>query len=236
MQSLRGAGGRPLLLSGGSGITPIMSMLRWLADAGELMRVILLHCGRRPEDIAFRDELEALGRQGLDLHFLLSRGEIRSWQHDHRHICGDVLRDLVPDAAHRAAYICGPEGFMSAAQVAVAEIGIQSVYTESFGKNRRTEHPQPDACVNSSNGRVAFLGNGSTYDCAAGETVLDAAEACGIWLNLGCRQGVCGNCRCRLISGSVDMNAVGGLTEEERSEGWILPCCSLPRGPITVQV
>ncbi len=230
---------RPLLLSGGSGITPLMSMLRWLGDSRRIDDVVLVHCCRELSDIAFHEELVSLERRhpGLAVHFVLSGETASAHQGGPRRLSAGLLAELVPDAAGRTAYVCGPEGFMKAAREAAATLGLAGIHTESFGGIAGPALPPDIPPADGPTGGVVTFGDGErTYACGADETILDAAAASGIWLNSSCRQGVCGSCRVMLLSGKVVMDALGGLSEEEKAQGWILSCCSRPDGPVSVEI
>ncbi|WP_245272535.1 2Fe-2S iron-sulfur cluster-binding protein [Mesorhizobium sp. LSHC414A00] len=70
------------------------------------------------------------------------------------------------------------------------------------------------------------------HRCAPGETLLDAARNCGIYIPTACQQGVCGTCRIAKLSGEVTMDDLGGLNAKEKSAGYVLACCSRPRGTV----
>ena len=103
--------GRSLFLSGGSGITPLMSMAREMVDAAAPVDVVFLHAGRTPRDLVFRDELGLLATRlkGFRLYFLPEElaGE-RSWHGLSGRISRDLLRLAVPDIAGRVVMCCGP--------------------------------------------------------------------------------------------------------------------------------
>ncbi|TIN15072.1 MAG: 2Fe-2S iron-sulfur cluster binding domain-containing protein, partial [Mesorhizobium sp.] len=69
-----------------------------------------------------------------------------------------------------------------------------------------------------------------------GETLLEAARQCGIYVPTACQQGVCGTCRIAKLSGEVAMDDLGGLTTEEQSGGYVLACCSRPQGPVSLDL
>jgi ferredoxin len=70
--------------------------------------------------------------------------------------------------------------------------------------------------------------------CAPGETLLEAALNAGIWIESSCHQGVCGSCKVKMTQGHVDMDDLGGLTEDEKTDGYVLACCSRPRGAVSL--
>lgn len=115
-------------------------------------------------------------------------------------ISADMLRELVPDAASRTAYVCGSEGFMSTARAAAMQVGVGTVHAESFG-GMTPPHDSGSVAKIGAKGTVTFADSAQSYDCAAGETILDAAAANGLWISAACRQGVCGTGKARLVAG-----------------------------------
>lgn len=69
-----------------------------------------------------------------------------------------------------------------------------------------------------------------------GETLLEAALNAGLWIDSSCQQGVCGNCKVMMTQGEVDMDDLGGLTEDKKRTGYVLICCARPRGAVSLEV
>ncbi len=83
--------------------------------------------------------------------------------------------------------------------------------------------------------RVELTASGVTIDCAADQFVLQAAKAAGLRLPSSCTRGMCGTCKSRLVSGTVQMNHLGGIRPREIEQGWILPCCSRPTSDLVIE-
>jgi ferredoxin-NADP reductase len=222
---------KPLLLSGGSGITPVMSMLQFINDTAEPVDIVFVHFARTPNDIIFRDQLEFIAKRfkNVTLHLVVgddcgdagfsgTRGEISA----------PLMRSLVSDLCDREIFMCGPEGFMKAARAIAAELGVLAVHEESFGEKVVV----PDS--GQEGGEVHFSLSGITGECRPGETVLEAAMNAGIWINSSCQQGVCGSCRIKVTRGDVRIDDLGGISAEEKAEGYALACCSRPIGAISI--
>lgn len=116
-----------LFLSAGSGITPLMSMTRTLADLCAAADVAFIHSARSPHDIVFRHELEALPASGLNLAVTSicetdSPGEV--WTGPRGRLSAGLLGALVPDVAEREVFMCGPAPYMDAATAMLAELGV----------------------------------------------------------------------------------------------------------------
>ncbi|TIO04073.1 MAG: 2Fe-2S iron-sulfur cluster binding domain-containing protein, partial [Mesorhizobium sp.] len=83
---------------------------------------------------------------------------------------------------------------------------------------------------------VHLTKSGIEHCCAPGETLLDAARKCGVYVPTACQQGVCGTCRIAKLSGEVSMCDLGGLTSEEKSAGYVLACCSRAQGNVSIDL
>ncbi|RWC12345.1 MAG: hybrid-cluster NAD(P)-dependent oxidoreductase [Mesorhizobium sp.] len=229
------ASAKLLFLAGGSGITPLMSMVRMLTDRAFDLDLRLIYSVRSPRDIIFRSELDALAARfpNLGVTFLCSKGGPSRTGPSGR-IDGSMLLRLVPDLAKRAVYTCGPEPYMTALRDGFDEVGVKPLayYEESFGGYPSGVAPD-DFAISSF---VHFAKSGLEHRCAPGETLLDAARKCGVYVPTACQQGVCGTCRIAKLSGEVAMCDLGGLTSEEKSAGYILACCSRAQGTVSVDL
>lgn len=230
-----------LFVSGGSGITPVMSMTREMADLARPVDVIFLHAGRTPKDLVFRDELSGLaGRmKGLRLHFLPETiDNDRSWPGLSGRISREFLQLAVPDIADRVVMCCGPAPFMAATRKLAAELGVppEAYFEESFDAAVIEDAPPPvTEAVAERVFTVEFSKQKRTVDVSADDTVLGAAKRNGIRLPSSCSNGLCGTCKSKLVSGSVDMNHSGGIRQREIDAGFFLPCCSKPLSDLIIE-
>ncbi|PBB32468.1 hybrid-cluster NAD(P)-dependent oxidoreductase [Mesorhizobium sp. WSM3868] len=227
---------KPLFLAGGSGITPLMSMLRMLTDRASDLNLRLIYSVRSPRDIIFKSELDALAARfpNVEVTFLCSKGD-SSWAGPSGRLNGPLLLRLVPDLANRTVYTCGPELYMKAIRASFDEVGIEPLayYEESFGGYAGGAAPDEASAISSF---VHFTKSGIEHCCAPGETLLDAARKCGVHVPTACQQGVCGTCRIAKLSGEVSMCDLGGLTSEEKSAGYVLACCSRAQGNVSIDL
>lgn len=229
-----------LFLSGGSGITPVMSMLREIADTAEVADVVFLHAGRTPQDFVFRDELALLaGRiKGLRL-FLLPEalGAEPSWPSLSGRISAELLALAVPDIAERVVMCCGPAPFMAAARTIAASLGVpQGRYLEESFDAAVLEAPVHEVAPPASTTfTVRFAKQNRTIEVGAEQTVLSCAKKAGIRIPSSCANGICGTCKSRLVSGSVDMTHGGGIRQREIDAGMFLPCCSRPLSDLVIE-
>ncbi|MCA1370326.1 2Fe-2S iron-sulfur cluster binding domain-containing protein [Bradyrhizobium sp. BRP14] len=225
-----------VLLSAGSGITPMVSMLRWRGRKDLLNGVVFGHFARRPADIPFLQEIEEISARhcGLRLHLVCTRASKEDqWQGPTDRADSTFLRMLAPDPGNCVLYVCGPSGFMGSVTELAKAAGISEIISESFGGSSTALGARTDA--KRDQWPIHIL-SGPGLSCAQDETILEAATREGVWLNASCRQGVCGSCKAKLVSGNVDMQDMGGLSDSEKQEGWILACCSRPVGPIAIEL
>lgn len=227
--------GKLLLISAGSGATPLMSMLRTLADAGEVADVGWVHAARRPADLLFAGELAALQRAmpALAVSFVVSQPD-PGWFGYRGRVGRRLLSVIAPDLAERHVLCCGPAGFMDE---------VRRVHAAEGGEPARfqVEHFAP--ALPPAESQIALApGEGFTvavaghaFQALASETVLQAAARQNVVIPCGCGGGMCGTCRLRLREGTVDMRHAGGLSREEEAAGWILACSSRPRSDLVLE-
>ncbi len=232
-----------LLISAGSGITPMMSMLTYLWDYGDRPDVRLISCARRPSEIIFRHRLEMMARRvpGMRVSYVVNEEE------DHEVWTGYLGRFnqlmlglMAPDYLEREVYCCGPEGFMQSVRDMLNALGYDMAYyhQESFHAPAETKADQPpiDDVVpqEEATAEIDFSRSGVTVGCTETDTVLGIARAESLAIPFGCTFGVCGTCKVRKLSGEVHMVHNGGISEEDVAEGYILSCCAHPIGKVVV--
>lgn len=236
-----------LLVSAGSGITPIMSMLRSLTDASAAgstahrpADVVVLHVARTAAEVAFRDELEQLTRLHPNLRLTLAYsgattaapggGEPQDRRTEERsgRVDATLLGDICGDLATREVFLCGPGGFRAHVRTHLLAAGVPlaRIHEESFG----FAMPQPATCGL----RVDFSRRARHVTVAPGSTILAAAAAAGVTVPSSCGIGVCGSCKVSKVSGEVVMNHQGGIAAREIAAGKILLCCSEPLTPVVI--
>lgn len=237
-----------LFLSAGSGITPMMSMLRWFSDRAPWTDLAFVNCAQRPEDIIFRKELELLGTQmpGLTIGLLIEQRSAsrESWVGHTGRLDATRMTLLSPDFNEREVFCCGPDGFMRSVRgmLRAAGFNMEHYHEESFGAQPVEIFPVPcaDGIAAGNAGRtqqaaaVRFSLSDIVDECQPGQTVLQVARACGVRIPAACEAGLCGTCKVRKASGEVAMNHSGGILDEEIADGFILACCARPLTAIEV--
>jgi ferredoxin-NADP reductase len=133
-----------LLISAGSGITPMMSMSRWIADTATAADVAFFHCARSPQDIIFRQELEMMSTRLPNFRFAISttRAELgQPWFGFTGRLTEVMLSSIAPDYQERTVYVCGPDGFMKGVKAMLEGLGfpMQNYYEESFGAPKKAK-------------------------------------------------------------------------------------------------
>ncbi|MGE3286858.1 MAG: ferredoxin reductase [Pseudonocardia sp.] len=176
------APGGLLFVTAGTGITPVMSMVRALAARGALARATLVHSARTPADTIFGDELVAYARAGLTVH-------VRHTATAGRLDLAELHR-LVPDHRDRDVYVCGPEGLLDAA---TAVWDARRLHLERF--------TPPARSAGGTGGSVRF--GGTEVQVGPAASLLEAGEAAGLLLPSGCRMGICHGCVLPLRDGQV---------------------------------
>lgn len=211
-----------LLLSAGSGVTPMISMLRYLADKNQLNDVVFYHQCSTIDDIPFREELDNLRKRfsGLKLIISLSRAH-ENWQGVKGRLTLSHLKQI-PDLPQRQAFVCGPTPFMQKAKNLLFKLGLaESCYhQESFGPAL----PMSSGITKA----VSISLNGETFTGDNQSSILVQAEKRGLYIANSCRAGLCGACMLTLTKGEVEQESVPALRESDREQGKVLACCSVP--------
>ena len=197
-----------LFVTGGSGITPVMGMLR--AGLDRLEDVVLVHSDASADDVIFGEELRALADAGrLRLVEQHTDGSGR--------LDLTALGSLVPDLADRETWACGPAGLLDAIEQQWATLGRpERLHTERF----RTALVEPGE-----GGTVRFTGAGAVLDLDGATPILDAGEQAGVLMPSGCRMGICFSCVLPLREGSVRDLRSGDLTTAAPGDGVLIQTC-----------
>jgi ring-1,2-phenylacetyl-CoA epoxidase subunit PaaE len=230
-------------IAGGSGITPVMSLLRTLLKSEPESSFTLLYGNRDSSSIIFLEELAKLKNRYLDrfevYHFLdQEEGDVELFNGMlNRDRVDDAIEHLVPDAAGVDGwFICGPGPMMDAAESSLVDRGIarERIHIERFTADRPPESLVKEMAELQSKAAGIIMSvtlDGRTRKVPFSEAnILDSARAAGLPAPFACKAGVCATCRAKVISGKVEMAARYGLTDEEVEEGYVLTCQSVPSG------
>jgi ferredoxin-NADP reductase len=209
-----------LFVSAGSGITPLMAMLRSLEARGHSPDIVHIHSAPSAEAVIFRDELRELEKKqsGYRLHLQLT--------HTDGHLDFDGLGALVPDWQDRSTWACGPTAMLDAVERVWGEAGLRDVlHMERFTIARTDKGGE--------GGTVIFSISDKRIEIDGATSLLEAGEKVGIQMPFGCRMGICQTCVLPLESGHVRDFRSG----EEHGEGdRINTCISTASGDCTIKV
>lgn len=218
--------GRVLLISGGSGITPVMAMLRTLLDEGHAEEIGFLNYARS-QDLALYDE-ELRGLAGRHPGLRLARGFTRG---DGGGVQGRFTREhlahVTSDHAAAAVFVCGPPALIDEVRATWARDGLAEPSVETFTP------PAITFDTGNATGTVSFTASGRTAG-NSGLPLLEQAEDAGLTPDHGCRMGICNTCSCRKVSGAVRNALTGEVSTAE--DQLIRICVSVPVGDVAVDL
>src|SRR3954454_23057407 len=214
-----------LLISGGSGITPVLAMLRTLTDEGYTGDIVFLHYASGEADVAHVAELREIAARHDNVRLVLAYTRPASGGDLHGRFEEAHLAESAPWYAHEGeTYLCGPPGLMSAIKEHYAAKGVEeSLHVEEFSP------PVLVAADGEATGTVAF---GATTVDNSGATLLEKAEAAGLNPEYGCRMGICFTCTKVKTSGCTRNVLSGDLHTETDEE--IQLCISVPVGDVAI--
>lgn len=239
-----------LLISGGVGLTPMVSMLHALAPSGR--DVHFIHACEHGGTHALRAEVLQLAARhpAVSAHFVYRTPRAGDRQdalfHSEGLLTRERLRSLLPLDDYDA-YLCGPPGFMRAVYGALRSLGLQKdrINYEFFGPSSlldAEEVPavpeaaasQPEPAASQTGTRVSFVRSNASgiWDAAAG-SLLEFAESLGLQPDFSCRAGICGTCECRLLEGEV---AYFDEPLDPPEAGKVLLCIARPRGGVRLDL
>lgn len=227
-----------VMIAGGSGITPIISIVETVLRQRPETRVSLVYGSRAVRDIIFAHRLEALEARFSDRfrveHVLHAPEEGWSGRRGllDRTTLDGCLDMLEPGSVY---YVCGPTPMMTAAREALLARGVapEQIREERF--HSPNENPRPRA-TEPAFARFRIRAREYTTRVAPGQTLLEAGLAAGADLPFSCAMGGCGACKVRLLAGTVHTEEPTCLTERERAEGFVLTCSSRPTSDVVLEV
>jgi 3-ketosteroid 9alpha-monooxygenase subunit B len=216
--------------SAGSGITPVLSLLK-ATLASTTRRVRLFYANRDHEAVIFRSELEALEarygeRISVSHHLDVERGLVRP------ETVG-AFSSASPDGDF---YLCGPGPFMDVVEQTLLGVGVttERIHIERFTPAELLPEPEGDpsgVAVATTRVTVELDGRTESTDYRPGTTILQTARQMGLSPPFSCEAGSCATCMARLAEGTATMHVNNALTDEEVASGWVLTCQAVPTSP-----
>lgn len=224
-----GSRDRLLLIGGGVGLTPLMSVVRDRTGRAWPGQLLVINSISRAEERLFGAELDLLAARHANLTVithLAPADEPATW------IDRAFLERVVPEPFHWRAHVCGPPAMMAAMTGFLRELGVPAdqILTEAFSAARSapsegTSEPR----------QVRFATSARATIARGDATILDVADACGVHIDASCRVGICGACKVKLVKGRVTMAVDEALTDTDRANDVVLACQAVPQTDVEVK-
>jgi ferredoxin-NADP reductase len=225
---------RIVLIAGGSGITPMIAMLRYLDDLCLSVDATLIYCVRTEHDVFFKNDLAALQTRLTNFRYVLVLSQPDTeWKGWRGRLRREILEREVEKSADCTFFLCGPPTFMEVGRSLLKEMGVEPsrILQESFGGGVSGEK---HTALDTGSLILKLSRSDLAFNISSDETLLEGAEENGVLIPSGCRQGNCGTCATKLVSGNVQMEAAEALSDQMRSQGFILPCVSRALSDVTL--
>lgn len=219
-----------VLFAGGSGITPMLSMLRYIEETAADTEVTLFYAVRTGHDVIFQEELDGLRKRlpRFRYHVVASRPEAE-WTGLRGHVDRALIERELVRVGGQTFFLCGPAAFMASVEEILLSMGVDAgqIRQERFTIGASAS-AAPAAPVYS----VEFAKSGRKQEGSSAESLLTIAETHGINIPSSCRVGQCGTCATRVLEGEVEMETEDGLDPALRAQGYRLMCVGRARGPV----
>ena len=219
-----------VLIAGGVGVTPMMSVIRYLTDRSWSGEIFFVFGCKSENDIIFREEIEYLQKRHANLHVTIlldKKPDDRKSPYMTGYITKDVVTERVPAIVSRRVHICGPPPMMDAVKRTLRELDVpeENIKTEIFaGKTPPPKTSLGGANATATSAICTFARSKKTAVLPPDKTVLEASEDVGVNIDYSCRTGFCGICKTKLLAGSVTMEVQEALTDEDKAQNIILAC------------
>ncbi len=229
----RSLDGEFLMFAGGSGITPVFSIIRSVLAAGK-GRIRLIYANRDERSVIFGSELAQLSREHPQ------RLQVIHWLDTVQGIPSQAQLGELSGGWERAqCFVCGPTVFMDATAAVLRDLGVphSQVHIERFVSLPEDADDVPAAPAVSTGGeplQVEAELDGAIHKVIAqpGQLIIEALEAAGLQPPFSCRAGACAACMCHLEEGDVELRHNHVLSQQDMDEGWILACQAVPLTPL----
>jgi glycine betaine catabolism B len=219
-----------VLVAGGVGVTPLMSVVRYLTDRSWKGDIFFFFACWSEENIIFREEIEYLEKRYPNLRVTIileaPNGASKKGYLTGR-ITKEILSERVPEIPSRRVHICGPPPMIDAVKQMLDELAVpkENVHTEIFVGKLPAPRSVPLAPEDAGKTATAtFARSRKTAVLTPDKTILEASEDVGVNIDYSCRVGTCGICKTKLLSGKVTMDVEESLTDEDKANNVILAC------------
>lgn len=229
-----------VLFAAGSGITPVVSILKDSLSEHLNRKIQLFYCNSTEEEIIFKNELEKLAQQfpeKFQLQLFVSRSNVDGpgfmcGRIDEKRI-NELLGDI-QDYHSKHFFICGPEGMISSTKTSLESLNVpaDNIHIEYFASPKSNEEStKRNISGELSDVTVIIDGEEHQISLKPKESILDAAIRLELDPPFSCQSGVCTTCQAKVLHGEVEMENNFGLSDEEVDEGYVLTCISFPKTP-----
>mgnify|MGYP005837600993 CR=1 FL=1 len=228
-----------VMIAGGSGITPLMSMIKSILTSEPLSKIILLYSNKNERNIIFKDELNKLLENypnSLKIYHFISNQEHTNNEYFGRlnsELFKNLILEKIDNPKDAEYYLCGPTSLMQSIEQSLDDYGIlkEKIHKESFVSSNlyddeAAKQPLPD--FETRNIKVRVYGQEYEFTVENDENIITAGIKNGLIFPYSCQIGACSTCRAMLVSGNVFMEIREGLTDAEVEQGYILTCQAHP--------
>ena len=240
-----------VLISGGVGITPMVSISRYLTEKSWPGDIFFIYVCRTPADYILADDIAVLEKNNSKFHVVvtMTRPEGTAWKGPRGHLTAELLAQSVPSLTSRRIHLCGPIPMMDATKALLIGMGVppDQLKTESFGTTKPTPPPAGTTAKRSAAPGGPLVTFSKTHKSAKAridlqtgdsppqQTILELSEELGIGIQFSCRVGTCGVCKVKMTTGEVDQEIDAALNDDDKAHGIILACQAKPKNAVTVE-
>jgi NADH oxidoreductase Hcr len=236
-----------LFLSAGCGVTPMHSMSRWLCDTTTDSDIAFVHSAKTVDDIMFANSMASMASrsQHFNLNYVLeSDGNKQNLTDKHAstgcesgRLSLETLVKLVPDYQQRTVFVCGPEPYMAAVKLMLeaAEFDMSQFNQESFGASSAMGLKAALESNPSTEQFMLSIGD-NQVQLTGDQSLLDGIESAKLPIIAACRSGVCGACKCQVVSGTTVSSSKMALTADEIAAGFVLACSTKMTSDVRLQM
>ena len=229
-----------VLVAAGVGITPLLSIARYLSERSWPGDIYFVYACRSPADFIFEKTIVALEHRNPRLHVVVTMSNPGpDWKGSRGRITKELLTRAVPDLASRRVHLCGPPTMMDAAKALLTELGVspERLKTESFGAVKPplgAPGTSAKPTVPATGPLVTFSQNNKSAKIRTDQTILELSEELAIGIENSCRVGTCGVCKVKMTAGEVEMAVEDALDADDKADSIILACQARPKTEVTV--
>ncbi len=219
-------------LAGGSGITPFLSMAKAIADGTESARLVLIYGCRNENEILFKDKFDELCEKSDKIKVVYVLSDSKAGGYEHGFITARLIKKYAPESY--SVFVCGPAAMYSFVSKEIDKLGLAKKYI----RFELQSGAKPDVGKSEAFSCTVISRQGEkTIPCRNDESILVALERAGIQAPSMCRSGECGFCRTKIVSGDVFIPEENdGRRIADLQFGYIHPCCTYPKGDVTIKI